>query len=65
MGLKQSDLAERTGLSNYTIARLENGKQEMKLDHIVVLAQAFGVSMGQFLDDAQASMRKQPTRRDT
>ncbi|MBF6416905.1 helix-turn-helix domain-containing protein [Nocardia cyriacigeorgica] len=64
MGWKQADLANESGLSTYTINRLETGKQEIKLDHIVLLATAFGVSMGDFLDDAQARMRKKPTDRD-
>ena len=56
--LKQTDLAELTGLSINTIQRLENGEREMKLSQLFPIAAALGIEPGVFIDDAQASMRK-------
>lgn len=56
--LKQSELAELSGLSVATIIRLENGQRGMTLSQLFAIAGALKIDPGVFVDDAQASMRK-------
>lgn len=56
--LKQTELAARTGLSVNTILRLENGQRVMSLSQLFAIAAALGVTPGDFVDSAQAAMRK-------
>ena len=56
--LKQSELAEMSGLSVNTILRLENGQRVMTLSQLFAITRALGVDPGHFVDSAQAAMRK-------
>ena len=41
-GLSQQQLAEKTGLAQQNIARVENGKYSSRLDTLAVIAEALG-----------------------
>ena len=56
--IKQTELAQRSGLSINTIQRLESGEREMKMSQLFAIASALGVDPGNFIDSAQAAMRK-------
>lgn len=44
MGISQNELARRTGISNASISRWENGIADIASDYLVVLCKFFGVS---------------------
>lgn len=56
--MKQIELAKAAGLAKNTISRLELGQREMSLTQLYAIARALGVTAGEFLDAAQASMKK-------
>lgn len=55
--LTQAQLAEKAGLSEITIYRIEKGQRTMQLSQLVAIADALNVKPGEFLDSAQANMR--------
>ncbi|WP_411157404.1 helix-turn-helix domain-containing protein [Nocardia farcinica] len=56
--MKQTELAEAAHLAVNTIRRLESGERRMTLEQLVLIAEALGVTPGEFLDAAQAAFRK-------
>lgn len=48
-GLKQSDLAEMTGVEQKYISRIEHGTVNLTLDTMAVLAKALGLDVKVFL----------------
>lgn len=52
-GLKQSELAKRSGLSVNTISRLENQEREMSITQVLAVARGLGIDPGTFVDAAQ------------
>ena len=56
--LTQQQLADITELAVNTIRRLEAGQRVMTLSQLVVIAQAVGVSPGEFLDAAQVAYER-------
>jgi len=57
-GLKQTDLANLSGLSINTIQRLESGERELKLSQLFAITTALKIDARAFIDQAQAAMRK-------
>lgn len=55
-GLKQSELAKRSGLSVNTISRLETQEREMSVKQVLAVARGLGVDAGDFVDAAQKGM---------
>ena len=49
-GLTQADLAERAGISQTTLSRLEGGHQCPSLQGVATLAEALGVSLPTVVD---------------
>lgn len=58
-GIKQTDLAEKSGLGKNTIQRLESGERDIKLSQLFAIAQVLDFDPAEFLNAAQATMRKQ------
>ncbi|MGV9818379.1 helix-turn-helix domain-containing protein [Nocardia xishanensis] len=56
--LKQAELAKLAGLSTNTISRLETGERTMSLRQLFAIAEALGTTAEEFIDAAQASMRR-------
>ncbi|MBF6399742.1 helix-turn-helix transcriptional regulator [Nocardia cyriacigeorgica] len=56
-GLKQSELAKRSGLSVNTISRLETQEREMSVTQVLAIARGLGIDAGDFVDAAQRNMR--------
>ncbi len=50
-GEKQWDLARKTGIPNYRISNLENGRAEPKPEELSILAEALGVSVEEITGD--------------
>ncbi|MCZ6876690.1 MAG: helix-turn-helix transcriptional regulator [Acidobacteria bacterium] len=44
LGLKQWDLSQKTGIPNYRISNLENGRASPKPEELSILAQALGTT---------------------
>ncbi|MBF6276995.1 helix-turn-helix domain-containing protein [Nocardia nova] len=55
-GLTQAQLAEKSGLAEITIYRLEKNQRKMTLTQLFAIADALGVKPGDFLDSAQSHM---------
>lgn len=51
-GLKQSELAKKSGLSVNTISRLENQEREMSVTQVLAIARGLGVNPLDFVDAA-------------
>lgn len=58
LDITQDELAAKSGLSISAVRRLERSERAMTLDQLVQVAGVFGVSPGEFLDSAQANLRK-------
>lgn len=58
-GIKQIDLAEKSGLGKNTIQRLESGERDIKLSQLFAIAEVLDFDPAEFLNAAQATMRKQ------
>lgn len=56
-GLKQSELAKKSGLSVNTISRLETQEREMSVTQVLAIARGLGVDAGDFVDAAQRGAR--------
>jgi transcriptional regulator with XRE-family HTH domain len=50
-GLTQERLAERSDLSRVTIVRMETGRQSPRLDHLIMVADALGVTVSHLVQD--------------
>lgn len=50
-GEKQWDLARKTGIPNYRISNLENGRAEPKPEELSILAAALGVTVEEITGD--------------
>ncbi len=51
-GLTQAALAERTGLPQSEISRIENGRRRLTVERLIAIAQALEASPAELLDDA-------------
>ncbi len=51
----QAELAERTGIAEATISRIENGMQRPRISTVRKLAGALGVAPEELIDPAAAS----------
>lgn len=49
LGLEQSDLAEKLGLSQASYSRIEAGKANISVDHMCQIAKALNIRYGDFL----------------
>lgn len=47
--LSQDDLAQRMGISQAAVSKIENSKRPPKLDRLIEIAQALGVDITVFL----------------
>lgn len=47
--LSQSDLAQRLGISQAAVCKIEKSKRPPKLDRLIEIAQALGVDVAVFL----------------
>lgn len=56
-GLRQIDLATRTGISRPTIATLENGSRRVTVADAIALCSALGVGVGTLLQGDQDALR--------
>ncbi len=45
LGLSQKELSIKTGISQSTIARWENGDRTPEMNYLIILAKFFGVSI--------------------
>jgi len=50
-GVKQWDLAQKTGIPNYRLSNLENGRAEPKPEELSILATALGVTVEEITGD--------------
>jgi len=50
-GDKQWDLAQKTGIPNYRLSNLENGRAEPKPEELSILADVLGVSVAEIEGD--------------
>jgi len=57
-GLSQGNLFELTGIKESYISKLENGHIKPKVKTIAKLAEAFGISVSEFLDCAENTHSK-------
>jgi len=51
LGWKQWDLAQKSGIPNYKISNLENGRAEPKPEELSILAAALGVTVEEITGD--------------
>ena len=56
--MSQSELAEKVGTEKSNISRMENGRQNMSVDYIELLAKAFDKDVTLVLSDSQVSYEK-------
>ena len=56
--MSQSELAEKIGTGKSNISRLENGKENMSVDYVELLAKAFDKDVKLVLSDSQVSYEK-------
>lgn len=54
-GLTQVDLADRAGLSQSEVCRMEKGQRSITVDRLSSIARALGVSASSLLDDRLAA----------
>lgn len=56
--LSQYDIAQRTGISQRTLIRMENGKTNMHLLYLLLIAEALNISPIEILVEANINWRK-------
>jgi transcriptional regulator with XRE-family HTH domain len=54
-GFTQQQLAQRTGIDQAAISRMENGKQRITVDDLRIMAEALGIDPRDLLPDVQAA----------
>lgn len=59
LGMSQNDLAERLGLPQPAVARLESGHRRLGLEEAVEIAALAGVSVEQLVDPSPLPLTKE------
>ena len=52
-GLRQKDIAKLTGVAMATYQRWEQGKHSIRVEKLLALAKALGVTLNEVLDDGE------------